>query len=327
MSAPQADEKATEPQPNPTFTPKVGQWVAVRSAKAIIATLDQHGCLDGLPFMPEMIPLCGKQLRIKRFANKTCVNADSVYIGTLENCVILQSSQRCDGAAHGGCEMGCQFIWKTDWLVELPENHTAPPTETPTDQDIDQATNHRIAENAFADKANNKYRCQQTELVQIANPIGPLKLKQYIDDNRRDNISIFAITSFLCSLVTKKLFRQSDSLAGPHPKRTPTQTLALQVGQRVRVKSLEQIRETLDVNGSNRGLWFDPKEMGDFCGKEMVVSRKITKLIDEKTGFLRQLKEPTVVLSETECSGVFRRFCSRGMLHFWREIWLEEVSQ
>lgn len=322
-------EKDAEPQLNPPIsplTPIVGQWVVVRSLQAIASSLDSKGRLDGLPFMPEMIPHCGKRFRVKRFANKTCVNGESNYIGALEDCVILQSRHRCDGSEHGGCEMGCQFIWKTQWLLAAPEVGAELSELAPTNLEQQDSLILWLSEIAFVDPERKKYQCQQTELVQIAKPIGPLKLKQYVNDNRRNKISIFAIGSFLFSLVAKKIFRRSDNLKGPNPKGTPTQSLGLELGQRVRVKTLEQIRETLDVNGQNRGLWFDPKEMSVFCGKEMVVSRKITRMVDEETGELRIIKTPTVVLSEAECSGVYRRFCSRGMLHFWREIWLEKVD-
>ena len=31
-----------------------GDWVEVRSKEEILATLDEHGRLEGLPFMPQM---------------------------------------------------------------------------------------------------------------------------------------------------------------------------------------------------------------------------------------------------------------------------------
>ena len=312
------------------FRPQAGQWIEVRSLSEIVATLDEAGTLEGLPFMPEMIAHCGKRFRVKRFANKTCVNGAANFIGRLDECVVLQMVERCDGSAHQGCEMGCQFFWKSQWL--LPVDPALPEEDSQRGSYVDrqdEASVKWLAErtllNGDDESGPRRYRCQATQLVQIASPTGPLKINQYVDDYRRDGISISSIGWFLVTLFAKKLLRKSDNLAGPHQKRTPTQAIGLELGERVRVKSLSEIRETLDVNGCNRGLWFDPKEMGQFCDQELIVSRKITKMIDEKTGKLRVLKQPTVVLSETECSGIFRRFCSRGALHFWREIWLERV--
>ena len=42
----------------------VGEWVEVRSKEEILRTLDRHGQLDGMPFMPEMFAFCGKQFRV-----------------------------------------------------------------------------------------------------------------------------------------------------------------------------------------------------------------------------------------------------------------------
>jgi hypothetical protein len=39
-------------------------WVEVRSAEEILATLDEHGCLDTLPFMPEMLQYCRKKFHV-----------------------------------------------------------------------------------------------------------------------------------------------------------------------------------------------------------------------------------------------------------------------
>ena len=49
-----------------------GDLVEVRSAEEILATLDEHGNLEGLPFMPEMLAYCGKQMRVDKVAHKTC---------------------------------------------------------------------------------------------------------------------------------------------------------------------------------------------------------------------------------------------------------------
>jgi len=48
--------------------------VEVRRPSDIIATLDGDGTLDGLPFMPEMVPLCGQRFRVAYHVEKTCVD-------------------------------------------------------------------------------------------------------------------------------------------------------------------------------------------------------------------------------------------------------------
>ena len=292
----------------------IGDFVKVRSTRYIEQTLDSDGCLDGLPFMPEMLEMCGRKFRVKTIANKTCVAGQ--YVGTLNDVYVLQTDKRCDGSAHGDCQMACNFFWKRSWL-EQPDGSGNGAAEENVES-LEKFLVERSTKNASC------FRCQATELITIAPSSSAFKPNQYIKDIR-SGIPAFAVVKFLFGLLAKKLLRRSDNLVGPCTGRTPLVKLDLKVGDKVRVKSLEGIRETLDPNGCNRGLWFDPAEMATFCDREMVVSRVVHRLIDEETGELKILKVPSVVLSETECSGLFRRFCSRGMLHFWREAWLERV--
>ena len=45
----------------------VGDLVEVRSADEIIATLDERGELENLPFMPEMLKFCGQRLTVDKW--------------------------------------------------------------------------------------------------------------------------------------------------------------------------------------------------------------------------------------------------------------------
>ena len=83
---------------------RVGDWVVVRSATEIFATLDASGRLDGMPFMPEMLRYCGKPFRVGKVAHKTCDTINSSGGRRLLNTVHLEGL-RCDGSAHGGCEV------------------------------------------------------------------------------------------------------------------------------------------------------------------------------------------------------------------------------
>ena len=303
---------------SPSWHPQTGDRVYVRSAQEILDSVNDEDCLDGLPFMPEMLAFCDRELRVASVANKTCVNTEPVYIGSLSNCFVLQTPRRCDGAAHGGCQMGCKFFWRSQWL----RAEAAPESDATSAQNL-QAIESRLSE--MGQLSNSRFRCQATELVQIAKPTSALQPQQYVADIKA-GIPVLQILKFLAGVIVRKVTRSPDHLVGSCSKRTPTAQLGLSVGDRVRVKDVEEIIETLDRRGCNRGLWFDKAEMKPFCGKELVVSRVLNRLIDEKTGELKTLKQPCVVLAETECSGVFRRFCSRGMLHFWRAIWLEKVD-
>ena len=51
---------------------KAGEWVEVREREQILATLDEQGCLENMPFMQEMLEYCGKRYRVFKRADKTC---------------------------------------------------------------------------------------------------------------------------------------------------------------------------------------------------------------------------------------------------------------
>ena len=50
----------------------MGDVVEVLSAEEILATLDEAGELDGLPFMPEMPAWCGRRMTVHKVALKAC---------------------------------------------------------------------------------------------------------------------------------------------------------------------------------------------------------------------------------------------------------------
>ena len=49
---------------------RVGERVTVRSLEEILDTLDDDGCLDALPFMPEMAKRCGQDFTVLKRVDK-----------------------------------------------------------------------------------------------------------------------------------------------------------------------------------------------------------------------------------------------------------------
>ncbi len=102
---------------------KVGEWVEVRSKNEILATLDSKGCLDGMPFMPEMLMFCGQKFQVEKSAHKTCdYSSPTIRSRWVENTIHLKT--RCDGSAHDGCQAGCLLYWKDAWLKPATESGT-----------------------------------------------------------------------------------------------------------------------------------------------------------------------------------------------------------
>src|SRR5690348_13291595 len=150
---------------------RVGEWVEVRPLEEILATLDQEGCLDALPFMPEMAQHCGGRFTVFRVAHKTCDNIESYHNRRMKDAVHLEL--RCDGSAHGGCQAKCLFFWKEAWLrrVSGPKPIDAPAAnpvvsghsaeKAPARCNL--AALHRATRHtAKADDGEIVYRCQST---------------------------------------------------------------------------------------------------------------------------------------------------------------------
>jgi hypothetical protein len=92
-----------------------GDVVEVRTAGEIVATLDERGALEGLPFMPEMAAFCGRRFVVERRAERVCDTVD--YSGSRRPPeTVLLADLRCDGSAHGGCQAECRLFWKEAWL-------------------------------------------------------------------------------------------------------------------------------------------------------------------------------------------------------------------
>ena len=315
---------------------RVGGYVRVNSAKQILQTLDANGRCDGLPFMPQMAAYCGQRLMVTRWVNNVCVQeGDGMYFGNLSDAVLL-NTERCDGEAQGGCQFACPLTWRTQWLSEADDENIsqtcAAQNEQCTEEDpiavsalIERATqgirSNQISGNSQPD--SNRICCQSTELHQIAPPRSKSDLAQYSDEKNLNRVSATSIATSFCGGMLARIKGQQNGLAGTL-KRTPRQDLDLQSGDRVRVKDRDQIVATLDYGGKNRGLWFDPV-MLRYCGRELKVTKRVTRIVNEKSGELMQLKSPSIVLEDLHCQPADRRFCSRLLHLFWREIWLERI--
>src|SRR6185369_10924177 len=100
--------QTTEAVATPSLSLRVGQLVEVRSEDEILATLDETGALEELPFMPEMARFCGRQFRVAAVAHKVCDTQSRTGMRRLNNAVNLAGAgARCDGSAHDGCQADC----------------------------------------------------------------------------------------------------------------------------------------------------------------------------------------------------------------------------
>ena len=50
-------------------------------------------------------------------------------------------------------------------------------------------------------------------------------------------------------------------------------------------------------------MYFDVNEMSWYCGRTFRVRARLDKFIDERTGVMKTLKTPAVILEGVTCSG------------------------
>jgi hypothetical protein len=320
---------------------RVGELVEVRSDAEILATLDENGELESLPFMPEMLQYCGRQFTVYKVAHKLCDTITQTGMRKMYHAVHL-SGVRCDGQAHGGCQTACMIYWKEAWLKRVnpvgdPKN-LPQPLGTPLMKPLLQI---RTRKDPFPD-GEERFSCQATELLRAAPECLPLRdLEQYVQDVRSGNVGLLPVLrAFFVGLFnrlqdysTRILPRRlwfRDGLPWGFVKgtatKTPTERTDLQPGELVRIKSKEEIQATLNKDRLNRGMGFE-EEMSRYCGREARVLRRVDRCIDEKTGRLLHMKNPCIVLEETVCAGAYNANCPRAIYSFWREIWLERVAE
>ena len=125
-----------------------------------------------------------------------------------------------------------------------------------------------------------------------------------------------------CLGIWRKL-RRSPRGEGQRTRACAAETLDLQPGELVEVKSVEEILATLDGNRRHRGLlWMTG--MSKYCGRRYRVLRRVQHITLESSGELRNMKD-TVLLEGAMCDGREFGGCDRCCFHFWREAWLRRV--
>jgi hypothetical protein len=339
---------------------RCGELVEVRSEGEILATLDANGELDGLSFMPEMLRFCGSRLRVFRRADKTCDTITGQNLGRrMRRCVHLEGA-RCDGSGHGGCQAACLIFWNEAWLKRVEPRRGAllwrlvvgsgPRSAARAASCTIGALQTLTVREDPASSADPTYRCQATRLIAATSPLAWWEPGQYLRDWLSGNVSLVFLLRAMLFRVLSRLVRMGrgyrlkrtlyNGLArlfgevpwpydgGTLSGRTPREFLHLQPGELVEVKSLAEIRATL--NGRmNRGLSFAP-EMARYCGGTYRVRARAEKIIDEKSGRMIRLDNDCIILEDvicqSECSS-HRLFCPRSIFPYWREIWLRRVAE
>lgn len=328
---------------------RAGDEVIVRSKEEILATLDEHACLEGLPFQPEMLAFCGRRMRVAKVAHKTCDNIRKTGGRRMRNAVHLEGG-RCDGSAHGGCQADCVFFWKEAWLRRDEDAALNPAT-------VGHCTNAIVSAAASVpgseDETGPIWVCQTTRLFEATTFLPWWDARQYVRDVTSGNHSASHIARILIFAVYGKvveigigyrflvwLFNRFQRLRGgkpfpvgegtiPEGQRTPSEQLDLQPGEWVEVRPQEEILATISRRtGMNRGMRYD-MEMSKYCGEQYRVQMRVDRLINEVSGRMMVMKNPCIQLEGVYCRAECtpkRLGCPRASNTYWREIWLRRVD-
>jgi hypothetical protein len=303
-----------------------GEWVKVRSFAEISATLDGEGRLDGVPFMPEMLHSCGQRHRVFRRVEKIhyYFGPTAPHLRRLRDAVLLEEL-RCDGTGHGGCQAGCQIVWKEAWLV--------PSDSAQADLVTQEAANAARLDKytkVIAPNGEERYACQMTELPGATTRLSWRDPRHYWRDLCSGNVRFGPFVTAVALALFNVVQRKSGGEVEPYREKTDRKTslkgvLDLQPGEIVRVKTRREIEQTLNSASKNRGLWFD-REMHRFCGGEFRVAAVVRNIVDEASGKMLTMGSPCIVLEGVAATGEYLGLCPQHELIFWHEVWLERVA-
>ena len=218
-----------------------------------------------------------------------------------------------------------------------------------TENQVLAATTYRGPDNDV------RYSCQATQLMDATTDLKLWDARQYVEAYRSGNNSLSTVLKAIVyvlyyygtlarsprlGVASRWFYDRFQSIWGgsPFPRKAgkikagqahPRLDLDLKQGELVRIKSYEQILETLNSSALNRGLSFDA-ELVPYCGKVFRVRTRIERFVDEKTGKMLKMKTPAVILDGAYCQSLYsgqRILCPRAVFLWWREIWLERVSE
>ena len=167
--------------------------VEVKSAAEILATLDDRGALDGLPFMPEMMRQCGRRYVVDKRADKICDTIHNSGSRRLPGSVLL-ADLRCDGAGHDGCEAECRLFWKESWLRRVAPG--AAPSPAPDNDEAARAAlasrleQHTKLTSESDGRPPGSYCCQATELYRASFHLRNLDPRPYLQEYRSGNVPL-----------------------------------------------------------------------------------------------------------------------------------------
>jgi len=300
----------------------VGDIVEIRPWPEIRATLDERGLLDELPFMPEMLAMCGQRAVVFRCMHRLFDYRKSRRMRHMDGAVLLVRAV-CNGAQHGHCEASCHTIWKTQWLRQVPPG-VAGTTPAPSDGARDNTAGIAAPKRNAASQA---YFCQLTQLHEASRPVRRRSAAEVLMPLVSGNVALPAYILGWLTHIFNNVQHRRQGVGYPALELITAEAATgdeepIRAGDHARVRSAAQIRGTLNSQFMHRGLWFEP-DMLKYCGRCYPVQAEVRNLIDIVTGEMLTMKTPAYILKGVHFSGERQMFNSQFEPLFWRSVWLK----
>ena len=147
-----------------------------------------------------------------------------------------------------------------------------------------------------------------------------LKVRRRLDSNRERKFKNYTndFINKLCMLTG----RDKKPVVLPSERSSES----LETGDWVRVRSLEEIKMTLNHWRQVKGCGFMP-ELAEFCGTTQRVLKSMKRFVDERDHRVKK-SSGIILLDGVTCQGTAEfGECDRACLHFWRKEWLQKVDE
>jgi hypothetical protein len=309
---------------------RAGDEVELRSPTEVLATLDENGCLEGVPFMPEMLGYFGRVFAVEAQVGRACDTVTYSGVLRLRNTVILDDL-RCDGTGHSGCGAKCRLYWKEAWLRPASLGNAEPTNDEAMTRLLRLAKANVHGADSTSDAQT--FRCQATELLRAGERVGAYRFAHELTGGNVGLWQFLQVTiGIVAQEIRRRLARRStnpfrpDELGGKDV--VVPAVGGLEPGALVQIRTKREIGKTLGEDGKSRGLWFD-REMVVYCGQTARVNSKVERFIDEGSGRMVDLASDCYILDGVVCKSyqsADRWFCPRAIYPWWREAWLRPVE-
>ena len=255
----------------------------MRSAEEILATLDERGELENLPFMPEMLAFCGQRLTVHKVAHKLCDTISRSGMRRMTNAVHLT----------GVAVRWFRPRWLPDRMLVVLEGAMAASSRSRVAAGSVRFARGALQRCSLFSRSTHarspgrtakcgiparppsycvplRHACPSATSASTSRTSAAATSACYPSCGRSELVCSTACRIWARRFLPRRLWFRDGLrwrfLKGGVVGRTPTGKLDLQPGELVRIKSKNDILATLDENLLNRGMGFD-EEMLRFCGQ------------------------------------------------------------